>query len=122
MAKIPQTTLIFHNPNGLKDTRHYIAQQLPASRSDQRQFKLPESNALKCGACKKAVLTHDKLFVTNKHQTLYMKPHLPQGPLANQPLCQITESSVFTGILFLCTSCTTNPTWARLRISFIATG
>ena len=65
-AKIPQSDqrkLIFQNANRQKVTRHYISQQLPASRSERRQFALPEYKTLKGDVRNKAVLAQDKPFV-----------------------------------------------------------
>ena len=87
IARIPQSTqksLIFQNTNRLRDTRHFISQQLPPSRSERRQFALPQFKELKADPRNKAVLSQDKLFVKNKLQAQYMKPLLPDRPLADK--------------------------------------
>jgi hypothetical protein len=107
IARIPQSeqrTLIFRNANRLRDTHHYISQQLPPSCSERKQFTLPDYTQLKSDVRNTAVLTQDTLFVKNKLQTQYMKPQLPERPLAHEAPCVFTEGkekkeagSVFRG-------------------------
>ena len=95
IARIPQSaqrSMIFKHANRLKDTRHYISQQLTPARSERRQFALPDYKQLKSDVKNKAVLAQDKLFVKNKLQTQFLKPNLPDRPLISNPSGQIAES------------------------------
>lgn len=59
IARIPdsdQRSLVFRNANRLKDTHHYISQQIPPSRAERKQLVLPEYKALKNDSRNKAVL------------------------------------------------------------------
>lgn len=95
IARIPesaQRSLIFKNANRLRDTRHYLSQQMPPGRSERRQFALPYYKDMKADGRNKAVLAQDKLYVRNKLQLQYVKPSLPVCPLTDESPCRITES------------------------------
>jgi hypothetical protein len=104
-AKIPealQRSLIFQNANRLRDTRHYISQQMTPARSERRQFALPEYKELKGDVRNKAVLTQDKLFVKNKLQTKFVKPNLPIPPPSDEAPCYIAESQRDKKMVVMC--------------------
>lgn len=95
IARIPETSqrsLIFRNANRLKDTNHYISQQMTPSRAERRKFALPEFREAKQESRNNAVLAQDKLYIRNKLQVKYVKPNLPPRPLTSDAPSQITES------------------------------
>ena len=80
IARIPdsgQRSSIFKNANRLRDTRHFISAQIPPSRSERKQFAMPEYKAKKEDPNNRAVLQQDKLFVRGKLQTQFTKAKLP---------------------------------------------
>lgn len=107
IARIPdsdQRSLVFRNANRLKDTRHFISQQIPPSKAERKQLVLPEFKTLKTDSRNKAVLYQDKLFVKNKLQTQFLSATLPDTPATDVPPTTIAESrkktdsgSVFRG-------------------------
>jgi FtsZ-binding cell division protein ZapB len=107
IARIPQAAqraLILQNAPRLRNTKHGIHSQLPASTVERRQLILPDYKELKKDIRNKAVLTQDKMYVKNKVQTQYLKPSLPSQPLSDTSPCKISESkdkkdsgSVFRG-------------------------
>ena len=95
IARIPdsdQRALVFRNANRLRDTHHYISQQIPPSIAERKQLVLPEYKALKNDNRNKAVLSQDKLFVKNKLQTQFLKATLPELPATDVTPTKITES------------------------------
>ena len=59
------------------ETGHFISAQIPPSRSERKQFAMPEYKAKKEGPNNRAVLQQDKLFVRGKLHTQLTNVKLP---------------------------------------------
>jgi hypothetical protein len=82
IARIPdsnQRALVFKNAHRLKNTKHYISQQMPPSRTERRHFAMDEYKAKKADEQNRATLIQDKLYVKGKLQTQYTKSLLPES-------------------------------------------
>ena len=82
IARIPNSedrATIFKNAYRLKDTKHYISQQMPPSRAERRQFAMAEYKDKKTDDQNRASLVQDKLYVKGKLQTQFTKSALPES-------------------------------------------
>jgi hypothetical protein len=80
IARIPDSSQradIFKNAKRLHSTKHFISAQIPPSRSERKQFAMPEYKAKKEDPNNRAMLRQDKLYVRGKLQTQYTQAKLP---------------------------------------------
>lgn len=76
IAVIPKSedrNTVFKSCFRLKDTKHSVQNQIPASQKERRQFAYPHFKNLKNNKANQAVLKQGTLFVKQKAQTQYME-------------------------------------------------
>jgi len=76
----------------LKATKYFVQQQMPPSKSERKQFALPEFKALKEDTANTAKFRQEQLYVKNKLQSQYLPPSLPESPATYGDPANIAES------------------------------
>ena len=78
---------VLKNAARLKDTRHYIKQQITAYDRERQQFAMGEYKDLKKVATNKVKLQQGKLVLNGKVQTQYLPDVLPLPALVDEEEC-----------------------------------
>ena len=83
---------IFKNISRLKNTGHFINQQMPASNTERRQFAMKEYQSKKADVRNKAMMKQDKLIIKGKVQKQYLRPNLSVPKTSDTSDLVITHS------------------------------
>lgn len=77
---------IFKNCYRLKDTAHYVQNQIPASQKERKQFAYPAFKDLSKNKANKAAIRQGTLYVKKKAQIQFMKPVLDRPAEVDEDL------------------------------------